>query len=182
MNEWITRIRRTFEGLAPRERLLVGSAGGLLLLALGWALVVSPVLGLIERSAERRDTADQELRLATRLAEQYGALQSRLTAVEKAIRSGNPANLRTTLENLASQASLKVESMEPQVSPANATYKETKVEVGLKSVDLPSTVKYLHEIEDSPQALSVKSLRIRARSDKSNLLDVTFTVSSFEPL
>ena len=29
--------------------------------------------------------------------------------------------------------------------------------------------------------LSIKSLRIRTRADKPELLDVTFTVSSFEP-
>jgi hypothetical protein len=29
--------------------------------------------------------------------------------------------------------------------------------------------------------LSIKSLRIRSRKDKPELLDVTFTVSSFEP-
>jgi len=49
-------------------------------------------------------------------------------------------------------------------------------------VDLASTVSYLHQIEAAPQVLSVKSLRIRTRPDQSNLLDVTFTVSSFEPL
>jgi hypothetical protein len=42
-------------------------------------------------------------------------------------------------------------------------------------------VNYLHRIEVSPQVLSVKSLRIRTRSDKPEMLDVTFTVSSFEP-
>jgi hypothetical protein len=43
-------------------------------------------------------------------------------------------------------------------------------------------VTYLHQIETAPQVLSVKSLRIRTRQDKPELLDVTFTVSSFEPL
>jgi hypothetical protein len=43
-------------------------------------------------------------------------------------------------------------------------------------------VTYLHQIEDTPQVLSVKSLRIRSRPDRSGLLDVNFTVSSFEPL
>lgn len=182
MNEWIAWIRTAIVGLAPRERLLVSLAGGLTLLALAYALVVSPVLGAIERGGLRRETAAQELRVVERLAEDYAAVQQRLENVETRIRSGARGNLRTTLESLASQAEVKVESMEPQASPANDTYRETKVEVGLKSVDLAATVKYLHEIEASPQVLSVKSLRIRTRPDKSSLLDVTFTVSSFEPL
>ena len=72
--------------------------------------------------------------------------------------------------------------MEPQSSPAHERYRETKVEVGLKEVSLPQTVRYLHEIEASQQVLSVKTLRIRTRTDNPELLDVTFTVSSFEPI
>ena len=106
----------------------------------------------------------------------------RLAAVEQRIRSESRGNLRTTLESLASAASVKVESMEPQATPENDRYRETKVEVGLAGVTLPQTVNYLHEIESAPQVLSVKSLRIRTRPDKPELLDVTFTVSSFEPL
>ena len=59
-------------------------------------------------------------------------------------------------------------------------YRETKVEVSLKGVSLPQTVAYLHEIEGSGELLTVKSLRLRTRADKPELLDVVFTVSSFE--
>ena len=37
-------------------------------------------------------------------------------------------------------------------------------------------------IESAEQLLSVKSLRVRTRRDQPQALDVTFTVSSFEPL
>ena len=56
------------------------------------------------------------------------------------------------------------------------------VRLRLREVSLPQTIRYLHEIEDSAQVLSVKALRIRQRPEKPELLDVTFTVSSFEPL
>jgi hypothetical protein len=76
---------------------------------------------------------------------------------------------------------VKVESMEPQAAPAQDRYKETKVQVVLKQVTLAQAVSFLHGIESAPQLLSVKSLRIRTRSEqKEDLLDVTFTVSSFE--
>lgn len=182
MNEWIAKIRTAFGELAPREQMLVSVAVSLLAVALGYATVVSPILAAVERGGQRREIADQELRVITRLAREYQSVQGPLGNVEQQIRESSRGNLRTTLESLARQASIKVESMEPQASPANESYRETKVEVGLKSVDLESTIKYLHEIEDSLQVLSVKSLRIRARPDKSALLDVTFTVSSFEPL
>jgi len=182
VNEWISRLQSAYAGLAARERLFVSSAGGLFVLILAYALVVAPILGAIERGGQRRETAEQEFRVISRLAREYESVQRRLGSVESQIRTGRRGNIRTTLENLALDASVRVESMEPQASPDNEAYRETKVEVGLKNVDLASTVKYLHEIEASPEVLSVKSLRIRTRADKAALLDVTFTVSSFEPL
>jgi type II secretory pathway component PulM len=182
VSDLIARLRSAFVGLAPRERLLVASAGGLVLVALAYALIVNPILGAIERSGQRRATADQELHVMNRLAEEHRSVRQRLGDVESRIASSPRGNLRTTLETLASEAKIPVESMEPQASPAHEAYRETKVEVGLKSVDLAAMVSYLHQIESSPQVLSVKSLRIRTRPDQSNLLDVTFTVSSFEPL
>lgn len=182
MNEWLASLRSAWNGLASREQLLVGGAGGLLALAIFYGLVVSPVLGALERSGQRRETAIQQLGVMRRLVRDHAAVKQQLGDVEQRIRTGNQGNLRTTLETLARQAEVKVESMEPQASPANDAYRETKVEVGLTNVDLPQTVAYLHAIESSPQVLSIKSLRIRLRPDRSGLLDVTFTVSSFEPI
>ena len=72
--------------------------------------------------------------------------------------------------------------MEPQAGATSEQYRENKVEVGLKSVTLAQTVNYLHRLETANQVLSVKTLRIRTRPEKPELLDVTFTVSSFEPI
>ena len=71
--------------------------------------------------------------------------------------------------------------MEPQSSPDNEQFRETKVAVRLESVNLEQAVKLLHQIETHPnQVLSVKKLRLQNRSDKSQLLNLSFTVSSFE--
>jgi hypothetical protein len=115
-----------------------------------------------------------------RLRREFDDVHDRLTLVEQRVQRGPRGNLRTTLENLARKSMVKVESMEPQASPSNTRYRETKVEVGLKGVTLPQMVGYLHQIESSSQVLSVKTLRIRTRTDAPELLDVTFTVSSFE--
>lgn len=182
MKQWVDRMAVAFGGLAPRERLLIAVSGGLLALALVYLAIVNPIVGAVERSGRRLDTADQQLRVMTRLRREYDDVQHRLASVEQRIRSGSRGNLRTTLEMLAGKANVKVESMEPQATPASEAYRETKVEVGLRNVTLAQTVNYLHQIESSPQVLSVKALRIRTRPDLPEFLDVTFTVSSFEPL
>jgi type II secretory pathway component PulM len=182
VNSLRDRIAVFVAGLAPRERLMLGSAGGLLMLVLVWLACVAPVLGSIRRAGLRVDTAERQLTVARRVRGDLGQLQGRLTAVERRIGEGPKGNLFTTLEELAKQSAVKVESMEPQASPSQDRYRETKVQVVLKQVTLAQAVNFLHKIESMPQLLSVKSLRVRTHVDKKeDLLDVTFTVSSFEP-
>lgn len=182
MSELWNRLLNAFNGLEPRERTLVSVVLGLLGVALLYLLVIGPLLRASDRGEERLASADQQLQVMQRLRRDYDDVQGRLVDVEQRIRSGAKSELRTTLESLAQENQVKVESMEPQTSPAHPKYRETKVEVGLRSVTLAQTVHYLHAIDVAPQALSVKSLRIRTRAEQPDLLDVTFTVSSFEPI
>ncbi len=182
MNALVERLRAAFGNLADRERVLVITTGGMLGLALVYLLIVSPILRIGDRVGQRATAAQQQLQVVTRMRQEFDDVHGRLTAVEERIQTGPKGNLRTTLETLAAESSVRVESMEPQASPANDRYRETKIAVGLKEVTLPEIVQYLHAIESTRQILSVKSLRMRTRSDASELLDVTFTVSSFEPI
>ncbi|HEX9813630.1 MAG TPA: GspMb/PilO family protein, partial [Myxococcota bacterium] len=139
-------------------------------------------LGLRSDAQQRLTQAEQQLRTMSRLRGEFDDVNDRLTSVEQRIQTSTRGNLRTTLESLAQASKVKVESMEPQATPSNDRYRETKVEVELKEVTLQQAVSYLHQIESSEQVLSVKSLRMRTRKDKPSFLDVTFTVSSFEPI
>ena len=181
MNGLFDRLRNTLASLAPRERLLLAGAAGVLLLTILWLAVVMPAIASIRNAEERVAAAERDLTTARRLQGTLAEIQTRLGTVEKRIREGPKGNIFTTLEDLARQSAVKVESMEPQAAPAQEHYKETKVQVVLKQVTLAQAVAFLHGVESSQQLLSVKSLRIRTRAEqKENMLDVTFTVSSFE--
>ncbi len=182
MMQLLQPAKAAFAGLAPRERILVSTVAGLVAFTILWFGGVHPLLATADRVEERVAAAEQRLELMKRLRRNYDEVSQRLTVVEERIRKGGRGNLRTDLEQLAKKVNVKIESMEPQASPADESYREAKVEVGLKQVGLSETVRYLHEIESTPQVLSVKALRIRTRPDDSQLLDVTFTVSSFEPI
>jgi type II secretory pathway component PulM len=180
VREFVSRLTAAFRNLSPRERMLVSSAGILAGVALAYFALVVPVLAIGSRASDRLGAAETEYQLMKRLRTEYADVQQRLRGVEGRIQRGSRGNLRTTLESLAQKSFVIVESMEPQAAPSNDRYRETKVEVGLKGVTLPQTVSYLHEIESSGELLTVKSLRIRSRADKPELLDVMFTVSAFE--
>ena len=181
MRSWLARLRTFFANLSARERMLVSCVG---ILAAGMValLVVFQLLALGDRLDARRAAAEQQLEVMARLRREFDDLNARLRSVEERIQGSPRGNLRTTLESLAQRAQVKVESMEPQASPTHDRYRETKVEVDLREVTLAQAVSYLHEIEQTPHPLSVKALRMRTRQEKPELLDVTFTVSSFEPL
>lgn len=153
----------------------------MLLLTILWLAVVMPAIASIRNAEERVSAAERDLATADRLQRALSEIQGRLGTVENRIREGPKGNIFTTLEDLARQSAVKVESMEPQAAPAQEHYKETKVQVVLKQVTLAQAVAFLHGVESSQQLLSVKSLRIRTRAEqKEDMLDVTFTVSSFE--
>jgi type II secretory pathway component PulM len=174
------RLVAAFDGLSPNERLLVSVAGGVLCVTLLWFGAAAPLLSAAETAALRADTAEEQLARVRSLRTHYDEVSERLGVVESRIQSGPTGELFTTLEQMAAQSLVKIDSMEPRTAPASDEYRETKVQVALKGVTLAQVVGLMSRIDTAPQMLSIKSLRIRTRPDKQDLLDVTFTVSSFE--
>lgn len=183
MSDLWSRFLAVWDNFSPRERLLLGTVGGLLGAALVSFAIVSPILGASSSASERVDAAEQDLEMMVRLRREYEAINARLAGVEQRIRDNRDRqNTLTLLESLASGAAVKIDSMEERKSPDNELYRETRVEVALKNVTLTQVVSLLHSIESSPRQFSVKGLRIKTRADKDDTLEVNFTVSSFEAI
>ena len=191
MNELLGRVRVLWAGLAAREQILLGvAAGGLAIVILVFGIVL-PVLSSTDKAVEKAESAERQLGLMQRMMRDWDDLDSRLGSVESRIRANAQGeNLLTLLESLARRAGVKPTSMEKRQSGESDEYEETKVEVSLKNVTLQQAVSYLASIESAAQPLSVKSLRIKRRPTSSrakpedvvDLLDVTFSVSSFKAI
>lgn len=191
MNELLGRVEVLWDGLAPRERILVGIAGGALAITILLFGLVMPVMSATDSAVSKAQDAERQLGLMQRMKRDWDGLHTRLSAVETRIgRSRDGQNLLTLLEALAAQAGVKPTSMEKRQSGESERYEETKVEVSLKNVTLQQAVTYLSSIESADQPLSVKSLRIKRRPSRprpgqeqvQDLIDVTFSVSGFKPL
>ena len=185
MSDLLAQLRAAWTNLSQREQVLVGSAAGLGAIALLWYAAIAPLLGVASSAASGVTQAEEQLEAMKRLRREYDDVTQRLSHVEQRISAkGQNSNILTLLESLAATSGVKVESMNQRQSANNDVYRETKVEVELKKVTLTQTVDYLHNIESSQQLLSVKSLRLKTRNEKAapSLMDVTFAVSSFEPL
>ena len=191
MNEWLGRIQVVWDGLAPRERVLVAIAGAALALTVILVGVVMPIRSARDNAAQAAEDAERQLRMMERMKRDWDGLHGRLGEVEARIQGvRSQQNLLTLLEALAARAGVKPSSMEKRQSGESERYEETKVEVSLKNVTLRQAVDYLSSIERADQPLSVKSLRVKRRPGRgrgseaavADLIDVTFSVSGFKPL
>jgi type II secretory pathway component PulM len=183
VTELWNRLRNAWGDLSLRERALVSAAVGALAAVLFYLAVVNPFVSAAGRAHARVDAAELQLETITRLDREYQEVAARMASVEKRIRENRSRqNVLTLLESLASKSSVKIDSMQERSSPGHELYRETKVEVTLKSVSLTQTVAFLHSIESAERQFSIKGMRIKTQRDKSDLLDVTFTVSSFEAI
>ncbi len=187
MKELWNRLRAAWENFSPRERALLSIVATVFALLILTVAVVNPIVAASQNAHERVMEAERQMAAILRLRREYDEIHARLDSVERMIRSGkDKTGLPTLLESLASRSAVKIDSMEERPSPDTDRYRQTRVDVALKNVTLTQTVNYLHNIESADRVLSVKSLRIKSSrgrsSDQAELLDVSFTVSSFEPL
>jgi general secretion pathway protein M len=185
MNELLAPLRSYLQSRSPRERWLIVAAACVLALILVYSVIVAP-LGDRARSADLR-VAQLELDVirALGIAKEMRTLQGELASVEARIQPGSNTNLIALLSTLAADARIsqeQLESIEPRQPSTNARYPETRAEVRLKGASLEQMVEFLHKIETSSAHLIVRSLKIRSRGEGPTgpVLDVSFSVSSFE--
>ena len=168
----------------PRERQMLA----LMAIAVGLWLLYWLVQGLIlspmedaKRTIAAREVALRQMRI---LQADYRRVQGQVSLLESQIRSGQQGNVLSMLEEMANEVQIKdkITSMDPRSTPPNDVYRESVIEVRLQKVNLKQLVDYLFKIENSGSFLKIKRLRLKTRSDDPGYLDVTFRVSSFEPI
>jgi type II secretory pathway component PulM len=182
VNELWDRAAAWLRSRSPREQWLLGGALGLVSLVLVHVGIAQPLQADVRAADARIATLEAQFTRAIRMAGDVRRLRGELAAVESRIEPGSSANLLSLLESLAAQAGVKdrLESIKPKQGTANERYPETRVEVSLKGATLAQTVQLLHQIETASMHLIVHSIRIKARGGADKLLDVSFSVSSFE--
>jgi hypothetical protein len=169
-------------GRSQREQWLLIVAAVVIAVMIVNAALVQPLRADIQRRDGEIELLQTQLLRATRMAADVRRLQGELAAVEERIEPGAKTNLFTLLESLAGQSAVKdqLESIKPKQASGNDRYPETRVEVQLKGATLAQTVSYLYRIETAPMPLIIRSIRIKARGGEEKVLDVSFSVSSFE--
>jgi type II secretory pathway component PulJ len=177
------RLLALWSPRSPREQALLGFGVLAALLVVLHTSAVRPLRAHLQRANARAELLERQVQQAERLAAEALRLRADLTRVEARVASSSKANLFTLIEGLASSSGLKdqLESIKPKQPSGNPAYPETRVEVALSGATLEQLTQLLHQIETAPLHLIIRSLRIKAQGGKdSTLLDVRFSVSSFE--
>ncbi len=185
MNDLLAPLRSYLATRSPRERWLLVAGACVLALVVVYSLLIAPLGARVVAADLRVTQLELDVLRAVGIAREMRGLQGELERVEGRIQPRSDTNLIALLSTLAADSKIsqdQLESIEPRQPSTNAKYPETRAEVRLKGTSLEAMVEFLHKIETSSAHLIVRSLKIRSRGDGPNgpVLDVSFSVSSFE--
>ena len=185
MNALLAPLRAYLQARTTRERWLLVAAACVIALLFVYVVAIAPLSARANATMANTAALEAEVTRALQLASEMRGLQGELADVEGRIQPGAKTNLIAVLSTLAADAKIsqeQLESIEPKQPSQNAQYPETRAEVRLKGTSLQQAVDFLYRIETSKSHLIVRSLKMRTRGDAAGtaVLDVSFSVSSFE--
>ena len=170
-----------WQQLQPRERLFLGGGVALLVLFLFFKVAIDP---LFKRSADldrQIISARRQLAELRTMQQEYQRQKSVVDTINNQLKQQQNFSIFSRLEEFAGQTGIrnKILYMKPTVSTPSEVYNEESVEVKMEGVTLEQLVRYLHQVENSPQLLKIKRLEVKPRFDNRQILTATFRVSAF---
>jgi general secretion pathway protein M len=170
-----------WRNLQPRERLFLGGAGAALMLFLIFKIAIDPVFKHSADLDRQIVTARRQLAELRTMQQEYQRQKSVADSINNQLKRQQNFAIFSRLEELATQTGIrnKILYINPTVSTPSEMYREESVEVKMDGVTLEQLVRYLHQVENSPQLLKIKRLDIKPRFDNRQILTATFRVSAF---
>jgi type II secretory pathway component PulM len=167
--------------MAPRERRLVA---GLISAVVAFAVLVTGFLFF----ESLRDLSDQNEDARTALADiakhrdEY--LEAKERMVQQEVRIGSePPQLPADLEAASHEVNIAIpESIEEPAVDVGKHYREHKVDLKLRQVELQPLSKFLNKIETGRRLIIISRLDIRRRFSEGQTLDVELTATAYERL
>jgi type II secretory pathway component PulM len=180
---WVQRpatyLNSEWNRMAPRERRLVA---GLIGAVVAFALLVTGFLFVesLRDIAESNSDAREALADIARHRDEYQAAKERM--VQQEVRIGSePPQLNADLEAASHEAGIPIpEIIEQPATDVTKRYREHKVDLKLRQVDLQSLAKFLNKIETGRRLIVVTRLYIRRRFSEGQTLDVELTATAYE--
>ena len=174
-----------YQRLSPRERTLVGMAGGAVILISLYSFVFDPLVRAGETIHKRIVQKQRELVEIQRMREHYLDLLRRYEASQNVLAKVQPNfSLFSHIESTVSQVVSRdhIASMNPVTKVVGDTYREESVEFKLTGVSLEQLVDMTYRIEKGDHPLRVTRLQVKKKQNDPHSFDITATVSMLQAM
>ena len=175
-------LKERWQHFSQRERIIVSVGGAMVAAALGFLLVIDPLMASIDkldRQALRKAKDSQELAL---VAQEYVLKQARIAKLEQRMPIP-PAqfSLLAFMEEATTTAQIRdrITGMQPQAPIVVQGYQETAVDLRLDGVSLPQILALLVAIEQAPYDVQVHHLQLKPKYDNPVNLDATLRIVTY---
>ena len=176
----------TYQRLSARERLLVGLAGGAVLVIALYTLVWEPLDEGRAQLARRIQLKKAELVEMQHMREEYLELLNQYELRQKIIEKADPKfslfpHIEATVGQVVGRE--KIASMNPQNKDVGGgAYREESVEIKLNGVTLEQLTDLMYRIEKGAQPLRLTRLQVKKRVREPQNFDVVATVAMLKAL
>ena len=172
--------------LSKREKTILVACVTLITAALVYNFIVEPMAkkwsGLnneIEIMKLRFRKGDEILKRRLEISQQYKNITSTIK-VERGSDEEEMALLLSSIEKLATASGVYITNVKPMPAKELGYYKIYAAEVELEG-DISKITKFIYEIQNSPQLLSIKKLILGMKQTASDSLDAKMTVTKIVP-
>ncbi len=177
----LSSLEHAFARLAPRERLLVEIAAGLVAVLLVGGFLYE--VGAVQSGLESRIRAkESQLREIQGLRNAFLEIRRATEAVTSHDPNRSTNWLYSALEPLVVKtvSRERLSKMAPSSKAIGDQYVEDSVEIVLSGITLQQATALLYEIESFPTPLRVSRLQMRKRANDPHQFEVTVAVSSLK--
>jgi general secretion pathway protein M len=170
-------VESYYQKLTVRERNLVSLAGACL------AVLLVGVAGIglasaIHRKQSAVDTKTKALAQLGTLASTFAERTRVRSQLEQRLK--NPVRLFTYIDEIAKKQGIEIGDMQDRGSVTGADkITESLVEFDLSRMTLDRLTQFLDAIEQNPQMIKIKKIRVRTRLDDPNAVDASLTVAAY---
>lgn len=192
MNELKERIGKAREyienyiaskNLSERDRRAIVIAGIAVALFFLFFIVSSFTSGS-SKSRNQVAALREQLKEVKTLVKKYEYSRSTLQEITRSIKKEDEALISVVetimVENQIDRNTFSINDSNSNIGDSDGLYNERAVQVDINRIPLEKAIDILYAVQSRKSFLKVSNLRLKTRFDKTNLLDVSFRLSTFE--
>ena len=172
------------KNLNKREKYAVYATSGLIAFFILIHVIISPISNKRERLTRTLQAKTKTLEEMRILQSEYGIIRERAGLSKKRFEARNKDfTLFSFLDRLADKSGIKnhISYMKPSTSAREKSgYKISKVEMKLQSITLKQLTSYLHGVETSKNAVSIKRISIVKTGIKEEYVNAVLQIETVE--